>query len=148
MRALGAILALTGGGTLFFWFLPTLANAVGSTRWTARPCTVISSGVKAHSDSDGTTYSVDIFYRYTVDDREFKSNRFGLFGGSSSGYRGKAEVVARYPAGSKATYYVNPANPGEAVLEPGLGWSALLGLVPAAFLVASVLGTSFGRKIG
>jgi hypothetical protein len=104
VKVLGAVFALVGGGMLFFWFLPSLAKAVGSARWTETPCTVISSRVKSHSDSDGTTYSVDIFYRYTVDGREFKSNRFGLFVGSSSGHRAKAEVVARYIPPARRRY--------------------------------------------
>ncbi len=135
---LGGVFTLVGAGMLVFWFLPTMIKAQESAQWTEMPCTIISSRVKSHSDSDGTTYSVDIFYRYTVAGREYKSNRHGHFGGSSSGYDGKAEIVRRYPADSQAVCYVNPENPHEAVLKPGLGWGALFGLIPLVFFVIGV----------
>lgn len=142
----GGVFAAVGGGVLVFWFLPALAKSVASTRWTETPCTVISSRVKEHSDSDGATYSVDIFYRYTVDGREYKSNRYGSLGGSSSGYRGKAAVVAKYPAGSQRVCYVNPKNPNEVLLKRGVGWELLFGLIPVVFLGAGVLLMASSRK--
>ncbi len=136
---LGAIFTLVGGGILAFWFLPTLARSISSTTWDETPCMVISSRVKSHSDSDGTTYSVDILYQYSVDGKEYKSNRYRLFSGSSSGYDTKAEVVSQYPPGQRSVCYVNPTNPTEVVLKPGPGWSFLFGLIPLAFMGAGIM---------
>jgi hypothetical protein len=129
----GGLFSLVGAALLVFWFVPTAVRSVASAKWTETPCTVISSRVKSHSDSDGTTYSVDIFYSYRVDGKEYKSNTYGLFGGSSSGYKSKAKVVAQYPKGSKKVCYVNPGNPGDAVLKRGVGWEILFGLIPLVF---------------
>ena len=62
--------------------------------WVAADCEVVSSGVETHSDDDGDTYSVEILYRYRFEGREYHSNRYHFFTGSSSGYEGKARVVA------------------------------------------------------
>lgn len=132
----GGVFFAVGAGFLVFWFLPALAKSLASTRWDETPCTVISSRVKRHSGKNGPTYSVDVFYRYSVDGREYKSNRYAAIGGSSSGTKGKAAVVAKYPAGSRRVCYVNPRNPGEALLKPGVGWELLFGLIPTAFLAA------------
>ena len=146
----GAIFALVGGALLVFWFVPTMSRSLASSKWTETPCTVISSRVKSHSDSDGTTYSVDIFYRYRVDGKEYKSNAYSLFGGSSSGYKSKAKVVANYAVGSQKICYVNPANPGDAILKRGVGWEMLFGLIPLAFLAAglAVFFSSFRKPAG
>ncbi len=132
----GGVFVAVGAGLLVFWFLPAAAKSLASTRWTETPCTVISSRVKSHSDSDGTTYSVDIFYRYTVNGREYKSNRYASLGGSSSGYKGKAAAVEKYPAGSQRICYVNPDDPTDVLLKPGVGWELLFGLIPTAFMAA------------
>ncbi|MBK8000332.1 MAG: DUF3592 domain-containing protein [Verrucomicrobia bacterium] len=66
-----------------------------------------------------TTYSVDVLYSYEFNGREYRSNRYGFMTGSSSGYKGKAEIAARYQPGAKSTCYVNPADPLEAVLHRG-----------------------------
>lgn len=134
----GAIFALVGGTLLFSWFIPTLSRSLASAKWKETPCTVISSRVKSHSNSDGTTYSVDIFYRYTVDGKEYKSNAYNFLGGSSSGRGSKEKVVASYPQGSQRVCYVNPDNPGDAVLKRGVGWEILFGLIPLVFLGVGV----------
>jgi hypothetical protein len=135
----GGIFVLVGVALTLGFSVPMWKRAFGSAKWTPTPCVVVSSKVGSHSDSDGTTYSVDILYRYTVAGREYRSDRYDAVGGSSSGHSGKAAIVARYPAGAKATCYVNPANPSEALLKPGAGWSVLFGLIPVVFLVVGGL---------
>lgn len=134
MVAFGAVFAAVGGALLLFWIIPTITRSLDSLNWKETPCTVISSRVKSHSDSDGTTYSVDVFYLYVFEGREHRSNRYRVFQVSSSGRAGKEAVVKRYPPGMKAVCFVNPKNPSEAVLVRGPGWSALFGLLPLAFL--------------
>jgi hypothetical protein len=94
---------------------------------------VESSKVRSHSSDDGTTYSVDILYRYQFNGKQYKSNRYGFIGGSSSGRGGKQAIVKQYPPGSEKTCYVNPDDPAEAVLHRGLSWMFLLGLIPIVF---------------
>jgi hypothetical protein len=142
----GGIFILLGGALTWGFSIPMWKQAFGSAKWTPTPCVVVSSKVGSHSDSDGTTYSVDILYRYTFGGREYRCDRYNAVGGSSSGYSGKAKVVGRYPTGAQVTCYVNPANPAEALLKPGADAGVLFGLIPVVFLAAGLLIVIFGTR--
>jgi hypothetical protein len=128
---------------LFFWYLPSLGQSVGSFGWEETPCTIVSSRVVEVDSDDGTTYRVDIRYRYLFGEKEYQSNRYTSFGGSSSGRTGKEKIVARHPPGSAAVCYVDPSSPHRAVLVRGVGWEAALGLLPLAFIGVG-LAVAFG----
>jgi hypothetical protein len=130
----GAFLAF---GLVFTWFflIRPLAQVVAARQWIATPCTVVSSDVRSHRGDKGTTYSVDILYRFEFGGREYRANRYSFLSGSSSGRSGKEAIVRRYPAGGSALCFVNPAQPSQAVLNrnfTGLMW---LGLIPLVFVV-------------
>ncbi len=61
----------------------------------------------------------------------------------SSGYRGKAAIVARLRPGTRTECWVNPANPGDAVIERGLTSDLWLGLIPLLFMIIGGAGTCF-----
>ena len=128
------VFLLMGCGFLYGLFLRPVSKILVASRWPAVPCVVISSEVRSHDSDDGTTYSVNILYRYEFNGREFKSNRYHFMGGSSSGYSGKQAVVSRHPPGSSSTCYVNPGDPTEAVLERGFTPDLWFGLIPLAFV--------------
>lgn len=129
-------------GLVMSWFLliQPLLRVQAAKRWEATPCVIVSSRVQSHRDDDGTTYSVDILYRYEVDGRKYQSNRYGFMGGSSSGYEGKQRIVSNHPPGQEATCYVSPDDPTDAVLNRSHTWSMLFGLMPLAFIAAGVAG--------
>lgn len=135
---LGAFIAMVG--------LPAL-NILEARDWTATPCDIISSQVKSHSDSDGTTYSVDLSYRYQIKGREYQSNRYHFATGSSSGMEGKQAVVNRYPAGSRTVCYVNPQDPTDAVIERGFVTELLFGLIPLVFILIGAGGIFYARNL-
>ena len=124
------------GVLVFFWLsgLP-LIRWMGAMEWTETPCVIVKSEVGSHSDSDGTTYSVDIVYTYTHDGRDYRGDRYIFQGGSSSGYDRKAAVVAEYPEGSERVCYVNPDEPGESVLSVDFNLAYLLGLFGMPFML-------------
>ena len=128
------------GSAIFvpFFVLPAL-KIVAARDWPEMPCRVISSAVQSHS-GDGTTYSIDIFYAYTIDGREHRSNRYGFFGGSTSGHAGKAAVVRRYPSGTQSVCYVNPADPTDAVLFRGAETGMWFSILPLLFVVVGAAG--------
>lgn len=109
-------------------------------------CRILSAQVKRHSDSDGTTYSVDIVYAYEFDGRQYKSNRYGFVGGSSSGYKGKARIVEYYKTAASPVCFVNPDGPWEAVLKRGWHLGLLLALFPLPFLAIGVGGVIWTIK--
>jgi hypothetical protein len=133
----GAVLAAMGTRAL---------NVFSAKSWTAVPATVVSSRVRSHSGDDGTTYSVDVLYRYTVNGREYRSNRYASMGGSSSGYDGKREIVDRLPPGTPVTAYVNPADPTDAVLERGFTWPMLFLLIPGVIVAVGVVGMFYSVR--
>ena len=142
-----SIFLLLGAGIFYGMFVRTVLRIQAARDWTATPCTVISSMVGSHRGSKGGyTYSIDIVYSYQSGGRLYHSNRYDFVGGSSSGYNGKLSVVRRYPGGSRATCYVNPEKPSDAVLnrDASIGWRDwAIGLV---LLVGGVAGILVGRR--
>ncbi|HTD53333.1 MAG TPA: DUF3592 domain-containing protein, partial [Thermoanaerobaculia bacterium] len=135
-----AIFFFAGLGTSLFFIRPALKN-IAARNWPEVPCVVISSDVRSHSGSKGgSTYSIDILYQYEVGGRTYKSNQYHFMGGSSSGYEGKADVVAQNPPGTRRVCYVNPADPTEAVLQRSFGKEYIVAIVPAVFMLVGLGG--------
>jgi hypothetical protein len=111
--------------------------------WPEVECTILSSHVETHDSDDGNTYSVAISYRYEVGGRTYTSDRYKFMTGSSSGYEGKAAVVEKHPPGRVTVCYVNPDDPGDAVLERGFTVDIAFGAIPLVFVVVGA-GGMFG----
>ena len=129
------------GGLWSFWKIggEKWLAAKNAEQWAASPATVIWSQVKSHSSDDGTTYSVDIFYRYQHEETLYRSNQFNFsIGGSSSGRNEKEEIVARYPSGSDFTCYCNPERPWEAVIERKVGKVAIIIAIVCLVILAGI----------
>ena len=122
------------------FILPKAAEWFAMRGWKETEAEVIWSRVRSKSDSDGTTYLVDIFYRYQVDGREYRSNRDNVLGGSSSGSKSKSEIVRAHPQRSKLTVFVDPDEPWRAVANRSLGWWCLFALFPLPFIAVGVFG--------
>jgi hypothetical protein len=141
-----SLFLLVGGAMFYGMCLRPVLKIMAAHNWTAVPCVVISSEVETHSDSDGSTYSVNILYSYEVNGREFRSNRYHFMGGSSSGYDGKRAVVNQHPPGTRTVCYVNPADPTEAVLERGFTPDLWFGLIPLAFIAFGAIGLTYSLR--
>jgi hypothetical protein len=142
------IFFLVGCAAFYFTTVRPVMRSLASRSWTETTCTVLSSRVGEHSDSDGSTYSVDVVYTYIVDGRSFQSNRYGFLGGSSSGRSGKEAIVARYPPGARVPCWIDPAHPEQAVLsrEPSAEW--LFGLIPLVFVLIGAGGIVWTLRAG
>lgn len=140
----GVFLLVGLGGTVALGW--NFIDLVQSGSWIKTPCTVESSRVLTHDSSDGDTYSVDILYRYSFANQTHHSSRYSFMGGSSSGYKGKAAVVKKYPPGSNTFCYVDPHNPSKAVLHRGWTWEMLIILVPLLFTAIGAGGIYFALK--
>ncbi|HAV63819.1 MAG TPA: hypothetical protein DCY13_15820, partial [Verrucomicrobiales bacterium] len=142
-----AVFAVIGGAVLTFTFIIPVIRVARAADWPAVNCVVESSQVRSHRSDDGTTYSVDILYRYEVDGRVLRANRYAFLGGSSSGRSGKEDMVRLYPPGRETVCYVNPADPTDTVLVRQFTPGMWLGLIPLVFVVIGVGGMIFaGRK--
>jgi hypothetical protein len=131
-----SLVFMVAGGAMF-WFLtlrPVL-RVLDAQTWPEMPCTVVESHVEESSDSDGTTYKAVVTFTYAYKGRDYTSSRYDFTNFYSSGYDGKAKLVARYPAGSRTVAFVNPSNPSEAVLARSLSLSYLVGLFGLLFFL-------------
>lgn len=143
-----SVFLVAGCAVLYFMILGPVRDFASSGSWQETTCTVLSSKVGEHSDSDGTTYSVDVVYTYSFGGRGYQSDRFGFLKASSSGYEGKAETVARYPVGARVPCWVNPSNPEKAVLSRDLSWEWLLVLLPLTFITVGGGGIVWAVRSG
>lgn len=112
-------------GFLFCWMgaLGPIYKSITSGSWPQVPCVITTSEVESHSDSDGTTYSVNIEFEYTYGVENYIGGSYDFNEVNSSGYKGKKKVVDTYPVGSEALCWVNPDKPEKAVLSrrvPGI----------------------------
>lgn len=137
--AFGGVFAAVGLGMLIFLTILPLYRTVTAQSWDELACDIERSETLSYSDSDGTTYRIDILYFYEVGGQRYGSNRYSFSQiGSSSGRSGKAAITGRYPVGKPARCYVNPSDPTQAVLHRGLSWSNLWGLFPIPFLAVGL----------
>lgn len=140
------IFAVAGLGVTFGVVIPGAMRYFAAQSWVETPATVIWSRVKSHSGDDGTTYSLDAFYRYQFQGRDYRSNNYGVMSGSSSGRDAKEEIADSFPPGSTLTCYVNPLKPWQAVVKRDLGASALFALFPLPFLGIGIGGMVWSLK--
>jgi hypothetical protein len=140
MVAFFGIFAVAGGFMFYFLGVRPIARTIDAESWSETPCQILRGEVRSHDSDDGTTYSVYILYQYEFNGQTYKCDRYDFIGGSSSGYRGKARVVALYEAAAHPVCYVDPDNPSEAVLKRGFHAKLLLALFPLPFLLIGVGG--------
>ena len=148
----GAIFIAVGLGVTVPTFVTPFLRQRAARAWTPVEAVVEQSRVRSHSGDDSTTYSVDITYRYRVDGRDYRGDRYHFRSGSSSGYEAKRRVVGAHPPGSSVRVYVNPADPFDSVIVRDMGVAIYLGLLPLLFAVVGglvmVFGVRHGRRLG
>ena len=135
MIPFGLVFMAAGAAILWFLTIRPMLRTVEAQTWPEVPCTIVESHVEESSDSDGTTYKVAVTFNYVYEGRELTSSRYDFTDFYSSGYEGKAQVVARYPAGSRTVAYVNPSDPSMAVLVRNFSLRYLLGLFGLLFFL-------------
>jgi len=138
MTLFGAIFALAGLLASKPLLITPLQKTEAAKTWNPVPATVLSSEVKSHSNSDGTTYSPHISYKYEINKQEYRGDQYSFMSGSSSGYDGKAAIVRQYPKGHQFTVFVNPANPSESVINRNKSPMLLFGLIPVIFFIVGI----------
>jgi hypothetical protein len=120
--------------------------------WLRVPGRVISSEVRETTvtvrreigimqDRDALRYFAHVVYEYNVAGTRHENERIRL--GAvvlTSEPEPAARAAARYPLGSRVSVYSNPADPAESVLDPRIGWEAVIyGLITLVLLLSAVL---------
>ncbi|SFI86265.1 DUF3592 domain-containing protein [Planctomicrobium piriforme] len=124
-------------GATLLWFAtlgPMLKMAIAQT-WVETPCVIVSSEVIGDD-----TFTVDIRYQYTFNDRNYDGDRYWFFTGRTSGKKSKEAIVAQHPPGKKTVCYVDPKQPDESVLNRQFNTSLLWGLFSVPFLLVGIGG--------
>ena len=135
----GLVFTLVGAGISTVSFR-TFLKQQDAAKWIGVDAVVLNSAVRSNSDSDGTTYYPYVAYSYTYEGRDYEGDRYDFWKVSSSGYSGKAAVVAQYPKGRKFKIFIDPIHPEESVINPKGGMLMLLPLLlPLVFLVVGLL---------
>jgi hypothetical protein len=96
----------------------------------------VSEDVQVDSEGDRRrVFAPHVVYEYEVNGTPYRGDRIRAGIRSFIGSRRKVEQeLALYPVGSPVRVYYNPANPAEAVLQPGTSSKAAL-VIGIVFLV-------------
>lgn len=144
----GVVFAAIGFCVVYFFGLPIVTQAKASLEWPQVSGVITSSKVQSRRDDDGTSYSSEVTYDYTVDGEKMSGETvyFGDYVSSSS--RSMAsKTVRKYPVGKEIQVYYSPESPDECVIEPGTTWSSyfvlILGSIFGVVGLLVALGTGF-----
>lgn len=101
---------------------------------------VTFSEVGESRGDDGTTYFPDIRFRYTVDGQKHDSGTYRIQQLSSSGRRGKLEIVGRHPVGAKVQGWYDPGKPETAVIDKSFSFFPVIFLGVGILVLAIIIG--------
>ena len=151
MRLFGFVFIAIGGGLMYAMLVRPILKEFAAAKWPVVPCEIISSKVGRHSGSKGgSTYSVDVRYRYTIGGAEFTGTNYNFDTGYSSSRGWRDTVVASLPPGTRTRCFVNPEDPLDAVLSVKGTPDRWFGLIPGLFLVVGLIiffkAPSMGRR--
>jgi uncharacterized protein DUF3592 len=106
-----------------------------SKTWPSVVGTIASAALEKSSPKGSANYIAAVRYSYQVGGKDYECNR--VFWGPQEGLeKDMAAVVAAYPAGKDVWVQHDPADPGNAVLEPhkAVGLSSLFGYAPTLMI--------------
>lgn len=112
--------AAAGLGVLCGLVLPKAWEWVAMRGWKETDAEVIWSRVASHSDSDGTTYSVDLFYRYWFEGKDYHANGPPLPAGSARSTPARPGLTKLRPVGHYSEGGSAPAIPRDRAARPAL----------------------------
>jgi hypothetical protein len=137
------LLIAAGLGVYVFIFGLPLSKGLRSLGWQATPCVIQSGQVRSvfHGGWPSfMTYWPDVMYRYEVDGVAYRANTYNVSDVGSPWYYGARGVVRRHPPAMRATCYVNPADPSEAVMDRTPSGTQWFGVWPLGLAVMCALG--------
>ena len=124
------------GGVFLYFLVPEILANLTAANWTLTSCRILSSRVATQESRDGgdhqTLYRVDLRYSYEIAGRSYESTRYRFVDPHTDNRSAAESAVRQYAPGSAAPCYVNPRDPGQAVLDRRLSPFMLIALLPAA----------------
>ncbi|QDV48123.1 DUF3592 domain-containing protein [Gimesia fumaroli] len=120
---LGVIFVIGGFLATYLKGLPLIEQGKASKNWPTTKGVVLKSKVASHrsSNSNSSTYSAEITYRYQVEGQNYKCGTVWFGSDVSTSNRSLAQdTVKKYPVDKQVVVYYDPQKPAAAVLEPGV----------------------------
>jgi hypothetical protein len=136
------------GLLLFFLFFFTMGSlfevllirqfgqTIGQRFWKTTPCTILGSEIQERGENE-EPFAFTVHYQYTYAGRSYTGSRYRRSDWTSGSYSETQRLVQKYPAGLSVFCYVDPQDPGQAVLRRD---SLALGLVIPFPLIFVVIG--------
>lgn len=125
------------------WVLVVSLCARQSTQAAAWPTTlgtITHLAVTKHSDSEGTSYKVEVKYTYTVDGVAYEGARLAFGYAASSGQAAHEEIHRKLSAAKAVAVRYDPSDPSVSCLSFGLHRSIQITLAFAVVWLAFVFG--------
>ncbi|NPD22518.1 DUF3592 domain-containing protein [Corallococcus exiguus] len=124
------LLPLTAGMlTVDFFVVSTAVLQAQSASWPTVQGTITWSEVETARSNKSTTYRLKLAYTYSVDGQSHEGGKRRLYAWSTGDLEPVEALVTRYPVGATIPVYYRPAQPSEAVLQPGPGSAELFMLM-------------------
>ncbi|HLT37314.1 MAG TPA: DUF3592 domain-containing protein [Enhygromyxa sp.] len=139
--------ACFGGGAYFSYdrFVGPLQATRAAERWVETECTIVEARTLKHESDDGTSYELELRYRYPVDGREHEGARYGFYDGYFRRQRTVDGVVAALREAGTVPCYRDPESPDRVVIDRSydpvstVGSLGLLGILFGIVLVMPTL---------
>lgn len=137
-----------GAGGYFAGLQPlgrTLLAAWQVRHWQPVPATVLQAELREQRHSEGgLTYAVHARYRYAWGPRTYEGDRVGLEAAGGADNVGDwhrqwhGRLLRAQAQGQAITVWVDPADPGNALIDPAIRWSLLIFRLPFALVFTGV----------
>jgi len=132
-------LFLLGAGVFYATIIHPKIKEVQAKDWKETPCIIISSGIETYH-SKITAYKIKMSYAYKFNGLDYKSNDYEFSYFPSLGYDSKQKTIDGYPPGKKTICYVNPYNPGEAIINREYSPNLTMGIPSICLVILGLLG--------
>lgn len=136
-------------GLILFYVMTVgpLIDSLSCQGWIETPCEIVRCKVKTPPRSSGSSSNaktrsyVDILYKYIYKGEKYHSDIFSFLGGASYDYEYVQKIVDQYPIGGQSVCFVNPNDPGTAVISKEIDMASLfLGFIPLFFTLFGIGG--------
>ena len=85
-----------------------------------------------------------VTFLFELDGKKYEGHRIGVGDVPSDSHSGADEIVKRYEAGATVTVYVDPSNPTESILQPGITFGAVGPLIIGTVLCFCLACLAYG----
>lgn len=86
--------------------------------WPSAEGIIESATVTSSTDDDGTTYSPQVTFSYSVNDQRYTGDKVTYWSNHYDSFSEAQAVINRYPVRTEKPVYYDPDKPSRAVLDP------------------------------